>query len=126
MNAAAFHWGDGDLNITHATVYPHKMPFFKLRGNDYALGFSMAFSRDELRYLLPIPQFVSSHDAYIQFSAIWRNKLSFVDTPCAVHRFTGKHNVSAFRDNNVMPPFLVRQAVRIRTYMSVIWRSLVR
>lgn len=57
---------------------------------------------------------------------MWRKTLSFIDEPCAIHRWTGVHNVSSFTSNNSQPPFFVKCLFRLNTYISVIWRSMVR
>ena len=53
-------------------------------------------------------------------------RLHFIDEPCAIHRWTGTHNVSSFTSNNHQPPLFVKMWFRINTYASVIWRSIVR
>ena len=100
------------------------MPFLSLKNADNLYGFSMAFTRKEMGYYLPIPTAVAGHDKYMQYSAIWRKTLSFIDEPCAVHRYSGEHNVSSFGKNNILPPFHIKLYYRLVTYMSVIWRSI--
>lgn len=87
----------------------------------------MGFSREELKYLLPFPNFSNGHDNYIHYSAIWRHRLSYIDEPCAIHRWTGKHNVSSFSSaTSCQAPFFIKVFFRVYTYVSVIWRSMVR
>lgn len=124
--AAAFYVGDESLNVIGSVRYDHHAPFFSVNDKLGVYGFSMGFCRDELRWILPIPSFVAGHDKYIQYSAMWRNALSFIDEPCAIHRWTGTHNVSSFTSNNSQPPFFVKCLFRLNTYISVIWRSIVR
>lgn len=121
VNAAAFDMGDGSLNRFNTNIYSHDIPFFTLKNRHCLYGFSMAFEKKELAYYLPIPSMVSGHDIYIHFSAIWRKKLHFIDEPCAIHRYTGQHNVSSFGKNNVLPPIPVKIYFRLVTYFSVIW-----
>lgn len=124
--ATSFYVGDADLKIIGSVKYNHHAPFFSLKDQLGVYGFSMGFCRNELKYILPIPSFVAGHDKYIQYSAMWRKKLYFIDEECAIHRWTGSHNVSSFTNNNSQPPFLVKSLFRLNTYLSVIWRSLVR
>ena len=124
VNAAAFDLGDANLNNKKSVVYPHDMPFLSLKNADCLYGFSMAFTRKEMGYYLPIPTAVAGHDKYMQYSAIWRKTLSFIDESCAVHRYSGEHNVSSFGKNNILPPFHIKLYYRLVTYMSVIWRSI--
>lgn len=126
VNAAAFDMGDENLNKIGIVVYDHEVPFLSVRNRMCLYGFSLAFSRDELKYFLPIPNAVTGHDTYIQYSAQWRKKLHFIDVPCAIHRYSGKHNVSSFGANNVLPPWPIKLYFRLVTYVSVIRRSLVR
>ena len=118
--------GDIRLRKIGRVVYNHTVPFLTLRNRLCLYGFSMAFSRDELRYILPFPSSVPGHDTYIQYSAKWRGKLHFIDEPCAIHRYSGLHNVSSFGKNNIMAPPIIRLWYRIVTYTSVIWRSFIR
>lgn len=124
VNAAAFDVGDINLEKYNTVVYPQNMPFLSLKNADCLYGFSLAFTRKEMEYYLPIPTDVTSHDKYIQYSAIWRNTLSIIDEPCAIHRYSGVHNVSSFGKNNILPPFYITLYFRLVTYMSVIWRSI--
>ena len=123
VNAAAFDMGDANLRKIGKIVYRHDVSFFTAKNVLCLYGFSLAFARDELKYYLPIPEAVTGHDTYIQYSAIWRKKLHFVDEPCAIHRYSGKHNVSSFGKNNVLAPLPVKVYFRLVTYLSVIWRS---
>ena len=127
VNATAFNMGDESLKIIGHNVYDHNAPFFSLKDKMGVYVFSMGFTREELKYILPIPSFVAGHDKYIQYSAMWRKRLHFIDEPLAIHRWTGTHNVSSFSsDNNRQPPFLVKAFFRLYTYASVIWRSYTR
>ena len=107
-------------------TYNHHAPFFSIKDKLGVYGFSLGFTKAELRYILPIPSMVAGHDKYIQYSAMWRGKLHFIDEPCAIHRWTGKHNVSSFGKNNILPPLPIKIYFRLMTYISVIWRSFVR
>lgn len=124
--ATAFEVGDERLQVMGKVVYNHHAPFFSFKDQLGCYGFSMGISRDELKYILPIPSMVAGHDKYIQYSAMWRKRLHFIDEPCAIHRCTGTHNVSSFTSNNHQPPLIVKMWFRINTYASVIWRSIVR
>lgn len=123
--ATAFYFGDEKLNLGEKKVYTHHIPFFSPKGMGI-YGFCMGFAREELKYYLPIPSHVAGHDKYFQYSAIWRNKLHFIDEPCAIHRWSGVHNVSSFGKNNVVPPLLIQIYFRLVIYISVIWRSFVK
>ena len=123
---AAFYVGDENLHHIGEVIYNHHAPFFSLKDQIGIYGFSMGFCKEELKYILPLPSFVAGHDKYIQYSLKWRNKLHFIDEPCAIHRWTGTHNVSSFTHNNSQPPFFVKCLFRLNTYLSVIWRSIVR
>lgn len=122
--AAAFCFGDENLNIGSKLIYDHHIPFFSPKGMGI-YGFCMGFAREELKYFLPIPSHVAGHDKYFQYSAIWRKKLHFVDEVCAIHRWTGVHNATSFGKNNVKPPLLVQIYFRLVIYLSVIYRSMV-
>lgn len=126
VNSAAFDMGDGNLKKTGTVVYDHDIPFFTIKNKLCLYGFSMAFARDELRYYLPIPSAVTGHDTYIQYSAMWRKKLHFIDEPCAIHRYSGQHNLTGFGKNNLLPPLPIKVYFRLVTWVSVIWRSMVR
>lgn len=120
--ATAFYFGDEKLNVGKKLVYDHHIPFFAPKGMGI-YGFCMGFAREELKYFIPIPSHIAGHDKYFQYSAIWRNKLHFVDEPCAIHRWTGVHNATSFGKNNVKLPLLVQVYFRLVTYLSVIYRS---
>lgn len=126
VSVAAFDMGDGELHKFGAHIYRHDVPFFTIKNVMCLYGFCLAFTKDELRYYLPIPSSTTGHDTYIQYSAQWRNKLHFIDEPCAIHRYSGKHNVSSFGKNNVLPPLPIKLYFRMVTYLSVIWRSWVK
>lgn len=126
VSVAAFDMGSEELKKTSCHVYKHDVSFFTVKNVMCLYGFSLAFTKDELRYYLPIPSSTTGHDTYIQYSAKWRNKLHFIDKPCAIHRYSGKHNVSSFGANNVLPPLPIKLYFRMVTYISVIWRSMVR
>ncbi len=126
VNAAAFDMGDGELRKFNTLIYRHNVPFFTIKNVLCLYGFSLAFTREELKFFLPIPSSTTGHDTYIQYSAMWRKTLSFIDEPCAIHRYSGKHNVSSFGKNNILPPFYIKLYFRFITIMSVIWRSFVR
>ncbi len=126
VNCASFDMGDGNLKRIGLVIYPHDVPFFTFKTVS-VYGFSMGFSREELKYLLPFPNISNGHDNYIQYSAAWRRRLSYIDEPCAIHRWTGLHNVSSFSSAaSNQPPFLVKAFFRLYTYVSVIWRGMVR
>lgn len=122
--AAAFYFGDENLKIGKAMVYEHHIPFFSPKAMGI-YGFSMGFAREELKYFLPIPSHVAGHDKYFQYSAMWRKSLHFIDAPCAIHRWSGIHNLTSFGKNNVVPPLLVQIYFRLVIYLSVIHRSMV-
>lgn len=84
--ATAFEVGDERLQVMGKVVYNHHAPFFSFKDQLGCYGFSMGISRDELKYILPIPSMVAGHDKYIQYSAMWRKRLHFIDEPCAIHR----------------------------------------
>lgn len=119
--AAAFDVYDGELkNKIGSLVYP-KPHFFALRHNNSMYGFSCGFSKNELKYLQPFPD-VPQHDTFIMLMALWRKKLFFVDKPCAIHRWSGCHNVSSAAKRPIWFPLYYR----IKMWTLVIWRSLIR
>ncbi len=122
VSVAAFDMGDGELHKLGTHIYRHDVPFFTVKNVMCLYGFCLAFTKEELRYYLPIPSSTTGHDTYIQYSAMWRKTLHFIDEPCAIHRYSGKHNVSSFGANNVLPPFPIKLYFRLVTYLSVIWR----
>lgn len=123
--ASAFDMGDGRLRKNGMVVYPHDYSFFSFR--QFGIyGFSIAFTKDEMKYFLPFPTSCTGHDVYIQYSSHWRKTLRFIDEPCAIHRYSGIHNVSSFGKNNVMVPLYLKVLFRLNTYISVMWRALVR
>lgn len=123
VNCCAFDMGDETLKPTGRIQYEKDKRFLQLRNLSTAWGFTMAFDRNELNYLLPIPSFTMGHDTFIKYNALCRKRLSYIDTPCAIHRWDG-HNVSSFGKNNLMPPLPIRLLIRLNTYATVIWRAI--
>ena len=119
--AVAFDVYDGGLrNKIGTLVYP-KPHFFTLTHKNSVCGFSCGLSREELKYLQPFPD-VPQHDTFIMLMALWRNKLYFVDRPCAIHRWSGVENVSISSKRPIWFPLYYR----LKMWVMVIWRSLTR
>ena len=60
--ATAFEVGDERLHVMGKVVYNHHAPFFSFKDQLGCYGFSMGISRDELKYILPIPSMVAGHE----------------------------------------------------------------
>lgn len=118
---AAFDTADGNLNKMSTLIYKDQS-FFKLRFSHSLYGFSCGFSRDELRYILPIPE-IPQHDTFIMLTAKWRNRMHYIDEVCAIHRYTGSHNVSSIANNT---PQWVRLWYRMKIWFIVIVRSIIK
>lgn len=115
----AFDVADENLKKKSTMIYQNE-PFFKLKRKYSLYGFSCGFSKDELKYIMPMPE-IAQHDTFIMLTAEWRKRMYYIDNVCAVHRWTGSHNVSS-RTNNT--PQLIRLWYRINIWRYVIWRSL--
>lgn len=118
---AAFDVGDANMNKIGEVIYK-KQPFFTLKFNHPLYGFSCGFSKDEVKYILPMPD-VPAYDIFIMLIAIWKNKLFFIDEPCAMHRWTGKHNLTCDKDTSSNPIY-IKLYYRIKTWKAVILRCL--
>jgi glycosyltransferase involved in cell wall biosynthesis len=119
---AAFDLGDANLNIIGKIIYK-KQPFFTLRFSHSLYGFSCGFVRDELKWIMPIPN-VPQHDTFIMLTAQWRNKMHYIDDVCAIHRWSGEHNVTSDVIYNFTPNY-VRLFYRFRIWVTVIFRALI-
>lgn len=117
----AFDIGDKTMRKTSTIIYKDQ-PFFKLKFNHSLYGFSCGFSKDELKYILPVPE-VPQHDTFIMLTAKWRNRMYYFDEVCAMHRWTGTHNVSSIANN---APKIIRLLYRMKMWYIVIKRSLLR
>ena len=118
----AFYLGDANLNIIGKVIYK-RQSFFALRFSHSLYGFSCGFVRDELKWIMPIPN-VPQHDTFIMLTALWRNKMHFIDDVCAVHRWSGEHNVTGEANLNITPNY-VRLFYRFRIWVTVIFRALI-
>ena len=118
----AFYLGGEDLEIKEKVVY-RPQPFFTFKFWHFLYGFTCGFPREELKYLLPFPATIPQHDKFIGLTALWRNKLHFIDEPCAIHRWSGQHNVSSTIEHT---PAYIRIYWRLLSWAIVIWRSITR
>lgn len=118
----AFDMGDERLNKTGRIIYK-KQPFFTLRFSHSLYGFSCGFAREELKYIMPMPN-MPQHDTFIMLTAMWRDKLTYIDDVCAIHRWSGVHNVSKTGIYNPTPQW-VRLYYRCIIWFTVIWRSFI-
>lgn len=108
---------DEGMNIGEV-IYKEE-PFWKLKKHHSTYGFSMGMSRDELKYILPMPSHIPQHDTFIHHIAQRRNKLFFIDKKCAAHRWTEKENTSNTA-NNV--PAYIKLLTKLYMYAMVIYR----
>lgn len=116
--AAAFDMGDGELNKTGEVRFV-KQNFFR---HHYisTYGFSYGISKEILKYIMPLPE-PSIHDVYIAATAIRLGKYHLLNESCAIHRWTGVHNVSKEGAVNTTPQ-LVRLYYRMRMWIIIMWR----
>lgn len=116
--AAAFDMGDGELRKIGEVTY-RPQGFFKLRHSGY-YGFGIGFTKNELKYILPLPPAVI-HDTFITLIGARRRSLHLLNEKCAIHRWTGVHNVSKIGTENPTPQ-LVRLYYRLRMWAIILWR----
>lgn len=112
---------DEDKNI--GEVIYQEEPFWKLKKHHSTYGFSMGISREELKYILPMPSLIPQHDTFIHHIAQRRKKLFFINKKCAAHRWTEKENTSNTA-NNV--PAYIKLLTKLYMYATVIYRCLTR
>ena len=86
-------------------------------GKKNLYGFSCGFAKEELKYILPMPD-VPQHDLFIQLLAMRRNKLVYIDKVCAYHRWIGKN--TSYTGNSV--PWIIKLFTRIKLITIVLWR----
>jgi len=113
----AFDLGDGDLSPTGRVIYKMQ-PFFSLRYAHSLYGFSCGMDRKVLSYVFPMPN-VPQHDTFIMLSAQCRGQLHYIDEVCAMHRWSGIHNVSG--KYNPTPQW-VRLFYRLKIWVIVLYR----
>ena len=99
--------------------YMHYVP--KSFGKKNLYGFSCGFAREELKYILPMPN-VPQHDLFIQLIAMKRHKLTYIDKVCALHRWNGEN--TSYTGNNV--PVVRKVLSRIKLISIVLWRCMTR
>ena len=119
--AASFEVGDENMNKIGEVKYKIQ-PFFTLKFNHPLYGFSCGFSKDELRYILPMPN-IHQYDVFIMLIAIWRKKLYYMDEFCAMHRWTGVHNLTCDKDTS-SNPIHIKLFYRVKMWIMVLWRCL--
>ena len=117
--AAAFDMGDGELNKTGEVKYVRQR-FFRLKHVGY-YGFSIGFDKNELKYIQPFPKAII-HDTFITLIGIRRHRIHLLNEVCAIHRWTGIHNVSSIGVSNPTPQ-LVRLYYRMRMWIIIMWRG---
>lgn len=122
-----FDWGDINCKFIGHHTYKN-IKFWELK-HIGVYGFCMCLSRQELRYILPIPSWNSGHDNWIQFSTVWRKRIHYISKPSALHRWDGKTSVSTsygrHSKTNRTPPRLLQVIMRLNMYLQVIWRSFI-
>lgn len=120
---ASFDVGNGNMEKIGEVIYK-KQPFFTLKFNHPLYGFSCGFAREELKYIMPMPN-ITSYDVFIMLIAIWQNKLHYMDEKCAMHRWTGVHNLTCDKDTSNNPPY-IKLYYRMGLWIMAIWRSITR
>ncbi len=116
--ATAFEIGNEDLSYTYSTYRYIREGRFQLIRKYKMYGFSGAFTRNMLNLFLPMPQ-IPYHDNFMTYIASFMNKLYFIDDSCAIHRWSGEHNVSSIGNQQ---PNIVRTWYRVKMLYYVIWR----
>lgn len=120
---ASFDVGDSNMNRIGEVIY-RLQPFFTLKFNHPLYGFSCGFAKEELKYIMPMPN-IHTYDVFIMLIAIWQNKLYYMDEKCAMHRWTGVHNLTCDKDTSANPPY-IKLYYRMRLWIMAIWRSVTR
>lgn len=118
---ASFDIGNDNMKKIGEVIYK-KQPFFTLKFTNALYGFSCGFAREELKYIMPMPN-ITSHDVFIMLIAIWQNKLHYIDEKCAMHRWTGIHNLTSDKDISNNPPY-IKLYYRMGMWIMAIWRSI--
>lgn len=98
--------------------YDSHIPYFSKKVISI-FGFSMGFARPELRYIMPMPRFITGHDMFIGYSAQLRHKLHFLNEPCAIHRRLAGSASALKKDHD---PLWVKILIRLNLYRLSIWR----
>ena len=62
---------------------------------------------------------IPGYDNFMMFIVSFLNKIYFIDDSCAIHRWSGEHNVSSIGNQQ---PFVVRQYYRTKMLVIVLWR----
>ena len=118
--AASFDVGY-DTQKKYGTETCKKRARFALKNFYY--GFSFGFTKNFLRkYITPIPV-IPAHDMFITLIASFSNNISLIEEPCALHRWTGDHNVSS---HDTYAPFLFRNHYRIKMVLIAFYRCFIR
>lgn len=124
LSACIFDFGY-TLEKLYGTEAYEPMCGFRLRPRYRFYGFSICFTRAELKYILPMPN-IPYHDNYITYVESFRGMLpeeNIIRESCAFHRFTGQHNVSSMKNNT---PFILRNYQRVKLLFIALYRSLLR
>jgi len=119
--ATAFYVGGVGLKRIGKVIYK-KEPRFRLKRKYLLYGFCCGFTKEILKIVQPMPD-IPHHDNFIMLVASFCNKVRFINEPCAIHRWSGEHNVSSIIDDS---PWAVRQYYRIKMILFVIWRCLLK
>lgn len=118
---ASFEVGNTNMNKIGEVRYK-KQPFFTLKFTHPLYGFSCGFSKEEMKYILPMPD-VPCYDVFIMLVAIWNNRLHYMDEFCAMHRWTGADNLTCDKDVSSNPIY-VKLYYRLKTWVMVISRCI--
>lgn len=90
--------------------------------NNFYYGFSLGFTKQfMMQYLMPIP-IIPAHDMFITLIASFTDNISIIKEPCALHRWTGEHNVSS---HDTYAPFLYRNYYRVKMVLIAFYRSFI-
>ncbi len=116
---ACFDVGDESMKKIGVVTYKIQ-PFFTLKYNHPLYGFSCGFSKDMLKYVLPMPG-VPCYDVFIMLIGIWKKKLYYMDDVCAMHRWTGVHNLTCDPNTSANPVY-IKLYYRVKTWLMVILR----
>ena len=92
--------------------------FWKPR-RGFIYGFSCGITREEMRYILPMPD-VPQHDIFIHLLAQKRNKLHVINSKCAAHRWGGDNTSNSANE----VPVYVKIISRLKIYAIVLYRTI--
>ena len=115
--AAEFDVMTGD-GVVYGSMNYKMEPFWRIKRQCMPYGFSLGFSRDMLKYIMPMPK-VHQHDSFICLLAQRLNKLYFLHESTAAHRWFGEKNTSS---SSMQEPIWQKIWVRAKLYGFVLWR----